>query len=163
MTTHVTRGNIGNEIAGISTHFFVAGKPVPQGSLKFIHGRAIHVRAQDLALWRADIANAARHAQVTKAQEGVEINVIFHMQRPKTVTRKEPFKRPDIDKLARAVLDALTGVAYEDDEQVVKLVASKEYTDNPGVTIKIVDRQKLSRSLNYAEAVIDDYFNTYCD
>jgi len=93
----------------------------------------------------------------------VEINVIFHMQRPKTVTRKEPFKRPDIDKLARAVLDALTGVAYEDDEQVVKLVASKEYTDNPGVTIKIVDRQKLSRSLNYAEAVIDDYFNTYCD
>jgi crossover junction endodeoxyribonuclease RusA len=163
MDNLVTHGNSGNEISGISTHFFVAGRPVPQGSLKFINGHAIHVRANDLAVWRATIANCARHAQVNKALEGVEINVIFHMARPKTVKRKEPFKRPDIDKLARAVLDALTGVAYDDDEQVVKLTASKEYAETEGAWIKIIDREKLSRSLNRAEAVIDDYFNAYSD
>ena len=159
----VTHGNSGNEISGISTHFFVPGRAVPQGSLKFINGHAIHVRANDLAVWRATIANCARHAQVGKAQEGVEINVIFQLARPKTVKRKEPHKRPDIDKLARAVLDALTGVAYEDDEQVVKLTASKEYAETEGAWIKIIDREKLSRSLNRAESVIDDYFNTYSD
>ena len=77
----VTLGNTGNEISGINAHFFVAGKAVPQGSLKFINGHAIHMRANDLAVWRATIANCARHAQVIKAEEGVEINVTFHMAR----------------------------------------------------------------------------------
>jgi crossover junction endodeoxyribonuclease RusA len=158
----VTLGNTGNEINGINAHFFVAGKAVPQGSLKFINGHAIHMRANDLAVWRATIANCARHAQVSKAEEGVEINVTFHMARPKTVKRKEPHKRPDIDKLARAVLDALTGVAYNDDEQVVKLTASKEYSDIEGAWIKITDRAKLSRSISNTQ-ILDDYFNTYTD
>lgn len=156
-------GNSGNEISGISTYFFVAGRPVPQGSLKFINGHAIHVRANDLAVWRATIANEARRTLIGKASEGVEIHITFQLARPKTVKRKEPFKRPDIDKLARAVLDALTGVAYDDDEQVVKLIASKEYAETEGAWIKIIDKSKLSRSLNTAETFIDDYFNTYTD
>ena len=35
---------------------------------------------------------------------------------------------PDLDKLVRSVLDALTGYAYIDDRQVGSLVASKEWT-----------------------------------
>ncbi len=164
VTKHlVTLGNFGVKITGISQQFFVSGKPVPQGSLKFINGHAIHVRAQDLALWRADIARTAKSVIWEKAQKGVELHLTFIVKKPKTVTRDEPHIRPDIDKLARAVLDALTDVAYEDDEQVVKLVASKEYSDTPGAWIKIIDRDKLSRSLNRAEAVIDDYFKTYTD
>lgn len=163
METPATRGATGNEISGINTYFFVAGRPIPQGSLKFINGHAIHVRANDLAVWRATIANEARRVLIEKATEGVEVHITFQLARPKTVKRKEPFKRPDIDKLVRAVLDALTGVAYNDDEQVVKLVVSKEYADTEGAWIKIIDRDKLSRSLNNAESFIDDYFNTYTD
>jgi len=41
--------------------FFVKGKPVPQGSMKFIRpGVMIHSRAADLAVWRADIARTAQ-------------------------------------------------------------------------------------------------------
>lgn len=156
-------GNIGKEETGIKADFFVGGRPVPQGSLKFINGHAIHVRAQDLALWRADIANKARSVIYEKAQKGVEIHLTFVLKKPKTVTRNEPYIRPDIDKLSRAVLDGLTGVAYEDDEQVVKLTAIKEYGDNEGVWIKFTDKEKLRRSLAQAESVIDDYFNTYSD
>lgn len=157
------RGGIGNEITGTKADFFVSGRPVPQGSLKFINGHAIHVRAQDLALWRADIANMARSVITEKAQKGVEIHLTFVLKKPKTVTRNEPYIRPDIDKLSRAVLDGLTGVAYEDDEQVVKLTAIKEYGDNEGVWIKFTDKEKLSRNLAIAESAIDDYFNTYSD
>lgn len=35
----------------------------------------------------------------------------------------------DIDKLSRSILDALTGIVYEDDSQVVILNARKEYLD----------------------------------
>jgi crossover junction endodeoxyribonuclease RusA len=161
------RGNFGEAITGISAQFFVNGRPIPQGSLKFINGHAIHVRAQDLALWRADIANNARAAKVEKAQEGVEVHLTFVMAKPKTVKRVEPFVRPDIDKLVRAVLDGLTGVAYEDDQQVVKLTAIKEYGTTEGVWIRIVDKDKLRRSLISSENVIDDFFtnnmNSNCD
>ena len=108
-----------------------------------------------MALWRADIANVARSVILDKAQHGVEVSLVFTLKKPKTVTRSEPFKRPDIDKLSRAVLDGLTGVAYEDDEQVVKLIAVKEYGNVEGVTIRITDKEKLRLSLLESERVID--------
>lgn len=163
MTNHVPLGNSGNDISGTSAQFFIAGRPIPQGSLKFINGHAIHVRAQDLALWRADIARVAKSVIWEKAQESVEIHLTFTLLKPKTVKRNEPFVRPDIDKLIRAVLDGLTGVAYEDDQQVTKITAIKEYGNTEGVLIRVTDKQKLSSNLRHAESVIDDYFNTYSD
>jgi len=153
------RGNFGEAITGISAQFFVTGRPIPQGSLKFINGHAIHVRAQDLALWRADIARIARTVINEPAQEGVEIFLTFNVKKPKTVNRSEPYIRPDIDKLARAVLDGLTGVAYRDDEQVVKLTAVKQYAETEGVQIRFVDKKKLALSLEKAEQVIDEYYD----
>ena len=50
----------------------------------------------------------------------VRIGVRFYMPQPQS-RRKErwPVVKPDLDKLVRSVLDALKGVAYEDDSQVV--------------------------------------------
>lgn len=163
MSNPVPLGNSGKDIAGTSAQFFVAGRPVPQGSLKFINGHAIHMRAQDLALWRADIARVAKSVIWEKAVESVEVHLTFTLLKPKTVKRNEPFVRPDIDKLIRAVLDGLTGVAYDDDQQVTKITAIKEYGTVEGVLIRITDKAKLSRELFNAETIIDDYFNTYSD
>lgn len=163
MTNLVERGNFGEAINGISAHFFVSGKPIPQGSLKFINGHAIHVRAQDLALWRADIARVAKLSHVEKAEEGVEISLTFVTNKPKSVKRSEPYIRPDLDKLIRAVLDGLTGVAYEDDGQVVKVIAQKQYGDNEGVWIRITDNKKLRDSKQLITAVVNTEVNTYSD
>ena len=163
MTIPVTAGNSGKDTAGTNAQFFIAGRPIPQGSLKFINGHAIHVRAQDLALWRADIARVAKSIIWERAVESVEVHLTFTLLKPKTVKRNEPFVRPDIDKLIRAVLDGLTGVAYDDDQQVTKITAVKEYGTIEGVLIRITDKAKLSRNLVNAETVIDDYFNTYTD
>ena len=163
MENRAERGNFGESIVGISTQFFVQGRPIPQGSLKFINGHAIHVRAQDLALWRADIARTAKNVGVSRAKEAVEVHLTFVMHKPKSVSRKEPHIRPDIDKLIRAVLDGLTDVAYDDDGQVTKITAIKEYGNVEGVTIRVIDKEKLSRSLNASETLIDDYFNKYAD
>lgn len=46
-----------------------------------------------------------------------------------------PTKKPDIDNIAKAVLDALNGVAYRDDTQVVKLYVRKQYSEKPRVEI----------------------------
>jgi Holliday junction resolvase RusA-like endonuclease len=117
--------------------FQVDGQPVPQGSLKVINGRVIHAKGSELAAWRSAIALRAREAGAKPHIEPVEIEMIFTMARPKTVTRPEPSVAPDLDKLVRAVLDGLTAIAYRDDGQVVRLTATKEYGSNPGLWVQM--------------------------
>ena len=75
----------------------------------------------------------------------------FFLPRPATVKlskRALPIVPPDVDKLARALLDGLgqglngkvgDGVIYGDDSQVVELLARKFYADDraPGADIRI--------------------------
>ena len=49
-----------------------------------------------------------------------------------------PQKKPDADNIAKVVLDALNGVAYEDDKQVVRVTISKVYSfEKEGLEIEI--------------------------
>lgn len=46
-----------------------------------------------------------------------------------------PAKKPDIDNIAKAVLDALNSVAYRDDIQIVELQIRKQYSEKPRLEI----------------------------
>jgi len=80
-------------------------------------------------------------------REPVALDLVFYLPIPKGFSRKRrkaaiagellPTGRPDIDNLAKAVLDALLGVAIEDDRLVVALSAAKLYGPVPGVQIII--------------------------
>ncbi len=61
--------------------------------------------------------------------EPVELHLEYTFLRPDGAPkrRKLPSVKPDLDKLVRATLDALTGVIYQDDGQVVNIIASKVY------------------------------------
>ena len=48
-----------------------------------------------------------------------------------------PAKRPDIDNLGKIVMDALNGVAYKDDAQIVQLVINKIYSEEPRLDVLI--------------------------
>ena len=58
-----------------------------------------------------------------------------------------PTVKPDIDNVAKAVLDALNRLAFEDDKQVVYLSASKVYADHPGMIITISTGEDLRKLL----------------
>lgn len=45
--------------------------------------------------------------------------------------------KPDCDNIAKAILDALNGVAYDDDKQVVRLHVEKEYGATGSVEVVI--------------------------
>jgi Holliday junction resolvase RusA-like endonuclease len=53
------------------------------------------------------------------------------MPKPRTVKRLHPTVAPDLDKLIRAALDAMTAVAYLDDGQVTEITAMKVYGAAP--------------------------------
>lgn len=48
-----------------------------------------------------------------------------------------PCGRPDIDNYAKALCDALNGIVWHDDAQVVRLTAEKRYSDDPGVGVVV--------------------------
>ena len=49
-----------------------------------------------------------------------------------------PTKRPDCDNLAKAVFDALNGIAYKDDSQIVGMSVLKRYTLEAPMTEVII-------------------------
>lgn len=63
----------------------------------------------------------------------------FALFRPKSAPKRVrfPATRPDLDNLAKAVKDALRGVCYRDDAQIVQLDLRKDYDDNPGVLVAV--------------------------
>lgn len=72
----------------------------------------------------------------------VVVDLVFHLPRPLKIRSSivSHTTRPDVDKLARPVLDALTGAIYADDGQVVAMRLAKQYAPiggAPGVTITI--------------------------
>lgn len=95
-----------------------------------------------VAKWRREIASVAREHMGDEApsQDALGVELVFRFPRPKSHGPGAPLfrtQRPDVDKLARAVLDACTGIVYMDDCQVVALGAQKQYGDAAGVEIII--------------------------
>ena len=132
---------------------FVAGKPAPQGSKRGIPTRngkvAMIESSKAVKPWREDIRQALLVDGQPRAQLGdgpVHVELTFVMPRPaSTPKRRTPpaVKRPDIDKLTRAVLDAVSSAGvWKDDSQVTALVVHKrlaELTETPGCHITIRD------------------------
>ena len=48
-----------------------------------------------------------------------------------------PAKKPDSDNIAKVVLDALNGIAYHDDTQIVMVVAKKVYSSLEGLDVTV--------------------------
>lgn len=119
-------------------YFSVDGKPIPQGSMKFIRpGVMIHSRAAELALWRALVAQEAKKHIRVPIEEPVALEAHFRLIRGKSVKRPFPIVPPDLDKLLRGIMDAGTSVIWLDDAQVTQISCSKAYADTPGVDIGV--------------------------
>jgi Holliday junction resolvase RusA-like endonuclease len=116
--------------------FSVLGKPQPQGSTRAFmpKGARFPVVTSDnknLKPWRQDVAITAQLQMVKGAypvQQGpIRMVCRCYFQRPKSVKASVVHKttKPDADKLARSFGDALTGIVYRDDSQIVSLTIEK--------------------------------------
>lgn len=125
---------------------FVPGTPAPQGSKRHV-GRGVLIESsKQLGPWRERVALAAHgHGFPLLTGLPVLMTLEFVMPRPaSTPKRRTPpaIKRPDADKLERAVLDALTGIAFADDSQVTTTYRRKrlaEIGETPGVWIAVTE------------------------
>jgi Holliday junction resolvase RusA-like endonuclease len=80
--------------------------------------------------WQLAVRNAAQASCGGVFFDGpVRVAVLFFLPRPKSAPRRvtHHVTRPDCSKLVRAVEDALTGVLWKDDSQIVDLIVRKGF------------------------------------
>lgn len=134
--------------------FYIPGLPQPQGSARaFVVAGKARITSDNpkVKSWRVD-AKRVFQERITKPECGpVRVNAVFEFARPKGhfgsgrnahLVRESAPKthtvKPDVDKLARALLDAGTGTLWRDDAQVVSLTVGKRYAEQPGTWVEVV-------------------------
>jgi len=126
-------------------YFTAYGIPRPQGSKRHV-GNGVMIEASDVKPWRKAIAAAVFEAWIRSDDDRaftgpVVVWATFFLPRPKSVKRFLPIVSPDLDKLQRALGDALSidSKALSDDAIIVKWHSAKVYADShePGVIVAI--------------------------
>lgn len=146
--------------------FVVLGTPAPKGSARafFKAGmkRAVIVKDNDARQksWDASVRAAALEQiealgdvdVVPFVGTALAVSIVFHVKRPaghySKATGKlspsapaRPTGKPDIDKLARTTLDAMTGSVFDDDSRIADLALSKRYAapGREGASISVTE------------------------
>lgn len=144
--------------------FYVKGVPAPGGSKSafpikkggVFTGKIAMVDAAGAKnkLWRGAVKAHAVKSMMgrPKLQGALGLTITFYMPRPKAHKNKEGnvkgsaptfhLIRPDATKLVRSTEDAMTGIVYDDDAQIVKQFAEKKYETNlygPGAIIEVFE------------------------
>ena len=131
-------------------YFVVPGDPHGKGRPK-ASSRGGFVRMYTPAptrLYEAEIAKMAvlARSEWPVLETPISLRVVAHHPIPVSWSKRKQQQalqgelvpgKPDLDNVAKAVLDALNGVIYVDDKQVVRLVAEKKYSFDPRVEVYV--------------------------
>jgi crossover junction endodeoxyribonuclease RusA len=135
-----------------SISFHVFGTPAPKGSTtRMPNGATLPAGTpasrKRFGEWRTDIKQRAIQAMEGESASTRPIRLMCEFQLPVPTSSIRKYqtgwlphvKRPDVDKLMRALLDALTGIVWVDDSQVCYAMVNKVYAWNgqPGADIII--------------------------
>lgn len=133
-----------------SLTFHVDLEPVPKGRPRFskIGGFVRSYTPKKTSDYEAQVKAIAQNAMTREPLETpLAAFLYFRLPIPKSYPKKRvaaclsglerPIKKPDLDNLAKSVLDGLNGVVYLDDAQLVSLHITKVYDHNPGVDIMV--------------------------
>lgn len=133
--------------------FFVPGIPATQGSKRaFAHRTTGKIIVKEDCKktkdWRGDVKRFALEAfQGQPTADAVTLAIVFYLPRPKGHLGAKGLRpsappyhttKPDCTKMLRAVEDALKGLIWKDDSQVIEQQIRKHYTQGqPGAQVTI--------------------------
>ena len=133
------------------TMFMVYGEPVGKGRPRFAkRGNFVSTYTpQKTKTYEDEIRMMASAAMGSSEplETPVTVAIYIRVGIPKSFSKQKrkdalanierPTKKPDIDNIAKCFLDAMNGIVYLDDKQVVSLHITKEYAETPAVDVMV--------------------------
>lgn len=151
--------------------FNVLGTPAPKGSARAMinpHTRRAILRPgsskvgeQKIRAWSTVVREAAREATGDRTAPPfvgapIAVAIVFRMARPAghwgtgrnagkvlPSAPPAPMTKPDVDKLARCTLDALSGIVFDDDARIASLCVVKQWatpgTEGASIRVEAVE------------------------
>jgi Holliday junction resolvase RusA-like endonuclease len=132
--------------------FAIPGEPAGKGRPKFGNGRTYTPKkTENYEAYVKMLCVEAMLKQGWKIRqaEALSMTVTAYFRPPQSAskTKREdmlkglirPTKRPDFDNIGKIVADALNGIAYRDDAQIVDARQIKLYGDIPRVEVEIAE------------------------
>ncbi len=136
-------------------NFTIPGEPCGQGRPRFttINGHAKAYDPEKSRNYKAYVkllaTDEARKIGWQCSDKPIRMTIVASCSIPKSATKKfreralagyeRPTKKPDIDNIYKGIADALTGVAYKDDKQVIATEIYKNYNDTANVQVWIYE------------------------
>lgn len=129
--------------------FTVYGNPVPKGRPRVVrlkNGKSLTFTPDKTAAWEESIQGQALKHMPERLLEGpLAVTMTFYFVKPASARRRKyPHVRPDLDNAVKSVKDALNGLMWKDDAQIVDLIALKRYDSQPRVEIVIEELEEES-------------------
>lgn len=133
--------------------FSIPGKPVPKGRPRMNRytgacytPKTTHDFEEKVKMY-AFRAMVESKAKILEGNHLVRVSILFMMKKPskwkkaqkELTTGQFAICKGDVDNLAKAILDGMNEVVYRDDQQVVSLVVSKHFADEPRTIVTIED------------------------
>lgn len=134
-----------------SVSFTVPGAAAPQGSKRHVGNGVMVESSKRVKPWRLDVRLVAGLAMSGDPWDGpVAVSVVFFYRRPQThllsdgvslsaAGRRFPYPsgRGDVDKLLRALFDAMTSIVFADDRQVMSVFAEVCWGDRDEARVSV--------------------------
>jgi len=136
----------------MSIRFEVAGEPQGKRRARFV--RAGHFiksyadpKTVSYEVYIREMFCIAHPGFVPLEELALSVEIMAFCSMPKSVSKKKrermtagelrPAKKPEADNLAKVIMDALTGLAFRNDSQVVRLIVEKAYSERPRVEVEM--------------------------
>lgn len=128
--------------------FIVPGTPVPKGRPRFTRQGRTYTPVKTKS-YEELVAICAKRVmdcpEPLKTPVAVFVTVFFPVPASYSAKRREAClagfekhtKRPDLDNVVKAITDGMNGVVYEDDCQIVRIVAKKDYCMDAMVEVMV--------------------------
>lgn len=126
---------------------------VPKAKQSFRMGKNCYLSKSTIAYRKAIQKAALDQIGAPKIEDPLFVHVRLVYRYPKSWSQKKRLAaansyrtaRPDIDNLQKAVFDALNGIAWVDDSQIVSVHAEKMYGEKDTIQIKICKTSSMNK------------------
>ena len=142
----------------------VKGQGRPRAVIRGSHA-SVYERDEDksykglIQLYASEAMQRKGYTGLAKpAADGISVELLCFVKIPKSMPKKSiekalrgeicPMRKPDLDNILKAALDAMNAVVYKDDKDVTKTSVCRYYSDRPRLSVRVTWREKEEEDRN---------------